>query len=111
MLLVQMLRSSLKVYHYTFAFGAIAAFFAPKYLLMPLLIFSCFSLSSSRFRLATQVNPRASTFRSRTTHQLCLWRGDLPLLRCLLQHSGIYPAHRPTPLGHRQRSPRHYRRQ
>lgn len=37
---------------FTFAFGAMAAFFALKYLLMPLLIFFCFSSSSSRFRLA-----------------------------------------------------------
>lgn len=36
----------------TFGFGAFAAVFALKYLLIPLLILSCFSLSSSRFRLA-----------------------------------------------------------
>jgi hypothetical protein len=37
----------------TLAFGAFAAFFALKYLLMPLSIFFRFSSSSSRFRLAT----------------------------------------------------------
>jgi alpha/beta superfamily hydrolase len=35
-----------------FGFGAFVAAFALKYLLMPLLIFSCFSLSSSRFLFA-----------------------------------------------------------
>jgi hypothetical protein len=36
----------------TCGFGAFVEAFALKYLLMPLLIFSCLSLSSSRFLLA-----------------------------------------------------------
>lgn len=36
----------------TFGFGAVAAVFALKYLLMPLSIFLCFSSSCSRFLLA-----------------------------------------------------------
>ena len=92
------------------AFGAAEAVFLLKYLLMPLLSFSCLSASSSRFRFAEwrcqhDATLKGSNHKPNATHLLCRASEDLHHYR--YRHM---PALRfANPRDHRLRIPRHCR--
>jgi hypothetical protein len=93
------------------AFGAAEAVFLLKYLLMPLLSFSCRSASSSRFRFAERRCQYDATLegpkrKPDTTHLLCRALEDLHHYR----YRHMPALHFANPRDHRLRIPRRCRR-